>query len=67
MTNNENQPGVIFFAVTNADTVYLFDLNRRLEAAGIRTEWSDKEWRGENVPALSVFENGNVVAGYLNV
>lgn len=66
MENVNGKPLRITFYCPDKETfVRVGKLRIALEAAEIATLWTTHDYEGKKIPALNVYENANVVAGYL--
>lgn len=65
MEINGKALGITFYAPTKEDFKKVAEIRTRLTTAGIANMWVTKDYDGRKVSALDVYENANVVAGYL--
>lgn len=66
MEINGKRLGITFYCPDTEIFQKVDKLRDALEENGIATMWSTHDWNGAKVTALDVYENGNVVAGYLS-
>lgn len=66
MEINGKALGVTFYCPTNDDFVKVAKIREALDADGIATMWTTKDYHGRKITALDVYENANIVAGYLS-
>lgn len=68
MENVNGKPlGITFYCPDKETFIRVGKLRNALETAEIATLWTTTTYEGKAIPALNVYENGNVVAGYLSV
>lgn len=66
MTSIEGRTvGVTFYSASQDDFKKIAKLREVFEEHGIPSMWTTHTWNGKPVTALDVYENANVVAGYL--
>ncbi len=66
MDNVNGKPlGITFYCPDSETFTRVAKLKNALEDAGIATMWKTTTYEGRAVPTLNVYENANVVAGYL--
>lgn len=65
MEINGKSLGVTFYCPNTEIFQEVAKLRNVLEENGIATMWSTHEWNGAKVTSLDVYENANIVAGFL--